>query len=299
MKTNGMIFIASILMSSVTCAPAATNDLSAALQRGLFEEEANHNLDAAIQAYQSVINQYDNDRKLAATAIFRLGESYRKQGKTNEAATQYERVLREFDDQSTLADLSRNNLGVRAGFSERMRQVLQGQGKPSLEAGGETPSSPSNSAEADEIKRIQAMIKDSPDLINSPDQKGETLLQKTAAKGESATVKLLLENGAAIDGTKQPDLTALHYAAGNGHKAVDPLEAARRSYESGTTDEFIEPITIVDKRNEPVGSIRSEDAVIFYNYRADRAREMTLALTDDKLEQPSRSTWSRRAGPER
>src|SRR5437667_12758583 len=111
MKTNGMIFIASILMTSAIFAPAATNDLSATLQRGLFEEEANHNLDAAIQAYQSVINQYVNDRKLAATAIFRLGESYRKQGKTNEAATQYERVLREFADQSTLADLSRNNLG--------------------------------------------------------------------------------------------------------------------------------------------------------------------------------------------
>src|SRR5216117_2688484 len=121
MKTNRMLFIASVLMSSAICAPAATNDLSAALQRGLFEEEANHNLDAAIQAYQSVINQYDKDRKLAATAIFRLGESYRKQGKTNEATAQYERVLREFADQSTLADLSRNYLGVRAGFSERMR----------------------------------------------------------------------------------------------------------------------------------------------------------------------------------
>src|SRR5438876_12395055 len=112
MKTNGMIFIASILMSSAICAPAATNDLSAALQRGLFEEEANHNLDAAIQAYQSVINQYDKDRKLAATAIFRLGESYRKQGKTNEAVAQYERVLREFADQSELATPSRAYLAA-------------------------------------------------------------------------------------------------------------------------------------------------------------------------------------------
>src|SRR2546421_6768191 len=91
-------------------ASAATNDLSSALQRGLFEEEANHNLDAAIQAYQSVINQYDKDRKLAATAIFRLGESYRKQGKTNEAVAQYERVLREFPDQPDLLPVSRGNL---------------------------------------------------------------------------------------------------------------------------------------------------------------------------------------------
>src|SRR2546425_13349682 len=107
MKTNRMLFTLSVLMTSAIVAPAATNDLSAALQRGLFEEEANHNLDAAIQAYQSVINQYDKDRKLAATAIFRLGESYRKQGKTNEATAQHERVLREFGDQTELATVSR------------------------------------------------------------------------------------------------------------------------------------------------------------------------------------------------
>src|SRR5258706_8132739 len=76
---------------------------------------------------------------------------------------------------------------------------------------------------------------------------------------------------------------------GNGHKATDPIEAVRGAYESGVTDEFIEPVTIVDRRNEPVGLIRNEDAVIFYNFRADRAREMTLALTDAALERPSRS----------
>src|ERR1022692_4894685 len=89
---------------------AATNDLTSALQRGLFEEEANQNLGAAIQAYQTVANQFDKDRKLAATAIFRLGECYRKQGNTNDAATQYERILREFSDQPTLVTLSRQSL---------------------------------------------------------------------------------------------------------------------------------------------------------------------------------------------
>ena len=89
---------------------AATNDLSGALQRGLFEEEANRNLDAAAQAYQTVSAQFDKDRKLAATAIFRLGEVYRKQGKTNEAVAQYERIVRDFSDQETLVMLSRQNL---------------------------------------------------------------------------------------------------------------------------------------------------------------------------------------------
>ena len=89
---------------------AATNDLTSALQRGLFEEEANHNLEAAAQAYQAVSARFDQDRKLAATAIFRLGEVYRKQGKTNEASAQYERIVREFSDQQTLVTLSRQNL---------------------------------------------------------------------------------------------------------------------------------------------------------------------------------------------
>ena len=91
---------------------AATNDLTTAIQRGLFEEEANQNLGAAIQAYQSVASQFDKDRKLAATAIFRLGECYRKQGNTNDAAAQYERILREFSDQPTLVTLSRQNLAA-------------------------------------------------------------------------------------------------------------------------------------------------------------------------------------------
>src|SRR5215471_8217576 len=111
MKKQFIVFLgAAMLLSSL--ARAATNDLSAMLQRGLFEEEANHNLDAAIQAYQSVISHYDQDRKLAATAIFRLGESYRKQGKTNEANAQYQRVLREFADLTDLAAPSRAYVGL-------------------------------------------------------------------------------------------------------------------------------------------------------------------------------------------
>ena len=76
---------------------------------------------------------------------------------------------------------------------------------------------------------------------------------------------------------------------GNGQKATDPVAAVKRSYERGVTDEFIEPITIVDDRNQPVGLIRDDDACLFFNFRADRGREMTMALTDATLETPSRS----------
>jgi lipopolysaccharide biosynthesis regulator YciM len=105
MKTKLLLSVLALVGTAV--AGAATNDPKATLERGLFEEEANHNLPAAIQAYQSVVNQFDQDRKLAATAVFRLGECYRRQGKTNEASAQYERVLREFADQAPLLELSR------------------------------------------------------------------------------------------------------------------------------------------------------------------------------------------------
>ena len=70
---------------------------------------------------------------------------------------------------------------------------------------------------------------------------------------------------------------------GAGEKATDPVAAVKRSYERGITDEFVEPIPIVDDRNEPVGRIRPEDACIFFNYRADRGREMTQTLTEGPL----------------
>ena len=103
---------------------AATTNLTALLQQGLFEEQANRNLDAAIAAYSSLATQFDKDRQLAATAVFRLGECYRAQGKTNEAAAHYQRILRDFPDQTTLATLSRQNLaGMGAGKTETATAV--------------------------------------------------------------------------------------------------------------------------------------------------------------------------------
>ena len=75
----------------------------------------------------------------------------------------------------------------------------------------------------------------------------------------------------------------------NGHKFQSAVAALRASYEKGITDEFIEPVTIVDGRNEPVGLIRDDDSILMYNYRADRAREITMALTDAHLERPARA----------
>jgi len=95
----------------------------------------------------------------------------------------------------------------------------------------------------------------------------------------------------AMDRDKRWDRIERAYGAmvlGNGEKATDPVAGIKRSYERGVTDEFIEPITIVNGLLHPVGLIRDDDACIFFNFRADRGREMTQALTTELPPLPSR-----------
>ncbi len=65
---------------------------------------------------------------------------------------------------------------------------------------------------------------------------------------------------------------------GEGLRTSDPLTAIRQSYEHGITDEFVEPIVITRASGEPVATIADGDSVIFFNFRADRARQITSAL---------------------
>ncbi|HZE69449.1 MAG TPA: 2,3-bisphosphoglycerate-independent phosphoglycerate mutase [Pyrinomonadaceae bacterium] len=65
---------------------------------------------------------------------------------------------------------------------------------------------------------------------------------------------------------------------GVGVPARDPLEAIKRSYEKGITDEFVEPIILQDQLERPVATIGEDDGVIFFNFRPDRARQLTRAL---------------------
>ena len=75
---------------------------------------------------------------------------------------------------------------------------------------------------------------------------------------------------------------------GEGIKTTDPVSAVRDSYAKDITDEFIEPIVVVNPDGSPVGLIRDNDSCFFFNYRADRGRQLTRALTDPKLEVPPR-----------
>ena len=63
-----------------------------------------------------------------------------------------------------------------------------------------------------------------------------------------------------------------------GFRANDPLEAIKESYERGVTDEFVEPVSIVRNDGSAVATIKDGDSVIFFNFRPDRARQLTRAL---------------------
>ena len=270
---------------------AATNDLSSALQQGLFEEEANRNLPAAISAYEAVSRQFDKNRALAATAVFRLGECYRKQGQTNEAAAHYERVLRDFADQQQLVTLSRQNLAgmgmtppapvasaapplSRASRQEQAKlleqqiklaeqdaiaakqmvevgRMTQGEARSkerevlslrqqlaALDLTAESVASkdtkPATTSvvideEETEIRRLQAMIRNSPDLINAPSGgpgDNYTPLGRAANKGQLRVAQFLLDSGAEVNRAYE-SRTPLLLAATRGHKAMIELLLAR------------------------------------------------------------------------
>jgi 2,3-bisphosphoglycerate-independent phosphoglycerate mutase len=69
------------------------------------------------------------------------------------------------------------------------------------------------------------------------------------------------------------------YVLGKGHQARSAAEAIQTSYAADKGDEFVEPTVIVDSEARPVGQVQDGDAVIFFNFRPDRARQITRAFT--------------------
>ena len=70
---------------------------------------------------------------------------------------------------------------------------------------------------------------------------------------------------------------------GEGVLAESAVEAAQKSYDEGVTDEFILP-TVICKNGEPVGLIKDNDSIVFFNYRPDRAREISRAFCMEEFD---------------
>lgn len=90
----------------------------------------------------------------------------------------------------------------------------------------------------------------------------------------------------AMDRDKRWQRTKLAYdliVNGKGKASQNLVEAIQGSYDQGVTDEFIEPIVHVDNSGTPVGTLENGDAVIFFNFRTDRPRQLVTAFTQTDL----------------
>lgn len=91
----------------------------------------------------------------------------------------------------------------------------------------------------------------------------------------------------AMDRDQRWERVALAYKAmveGEGLKATIPQMAVEQSYDKRVTDEFVEPTVIIDEQGQPKGKVQPGDAIIFYNFRADRARQITRAFVDEDFQ---------------
>jgi 2,3-bisphosphoglycerate-independent phosphoglycerate mutase len=90
----------------------------------------------------------------------------------------------------------------------------------------------------------------------------------------------------AMDRDRRWNRTEKAYRAivfGEGHRAPDPLRAIRSAYDAGVSDEFIEPV-VIEQSGKPIATMEDGDAVICFNYRADRMRQIVRTLIDPSFD---------------
>jgi len=114
----------------------------------------------------------------------------------------------------------------------------------------------------------------------------EVLLDYIGKIGSPAKIASVSGRYYAMDRDQRWDRTELAYRAivlGEGTLVTDPLDAIRKAYESGKTDEFMLPV-VVAENGKPVAPMKDGDAVICFNYRSDRMRQIVRALIDPSFD---------------
>lgn len=117
---------------------------------------------------------------------------------------------------------------------------------------------------------------------------GKGFLESLEAKMAGTTGKIATVCGRfyAMDRDKRWERVKLAYdllTEGKGDKFTSAVDAIQASYDNDVTDEFVKPVVITDAAGEPLAKIEEGDAVIFYNFRNDRARELTAVLTQEDM----------------
>ena len=111
----------------------------------------------------------------------------------------------------------------------------------------------------------------------------DVLTHLSATSGKLASI---IGRYYAMDRDKRWERVKLAYdllVNGMGEKTSDPLNAVQKSYDNNITDEFIQPIVVVDEHRQPVATIREGDVVLCFNFRTDRGREITEVLTQQNF----------------
>lgn len=114
----------------------------------------------------------------------------------------------------------------------------------------------------------------------------EELIENT--KHTSAQMATLIGRYYSMDRDKRWERIKVGYdlmVHGKGVISSDILEAIKNSYQAGITDEFIKPIQMVDENNKPIGKVEKGDVFICFNYRTDRLRQMTVALSQENFDE--------------
>jgi hypothetical protein len=193
------------IFSALTLAVAAETPeppLRDLLRDGLYAEEVANDPAAATKHYEQILARFEEQRPLAANALFRLAELYRKTERKDEAVALYQRVLAQFPDATPQAALARTRLttlGIQASAAP--------QDSPS------TPE-PVEDEETKEIRRLSDLAKTSPDLL-----KPEREIQKIAQKGWAKATRFLVDR---LKGKERLDLLnqALTFAAESGQLSL-------------------------------------------------------------------------------
>ncbi|HJR99409.1 MAG TPA: 2,3-bisphosphoglycerate-independent phosphoglycerate mutase, partial [Flavobacterium sp.] len=113
---------------------------------------------------------------------------------------------------------------------------------------------------------------------------GEYYIQELESYIANKPVKIasIIGRYYAMDRDKRWERVKLAYdliVNGEGAKALDPIAAIKASYHNDVTDEFIKPVVIVDQNDQALATVQEDDVVIFFNFRTDRGRELTEALS--------------------
>lgn len=119
---------------------------------------------------------------------------------------------------------------------------------------------------------------------DSPPTSGKLLISQIQEKLESQNLGQISSISGryyAMDRDNRWERTAKAYFAITGrttNRKNDPQKAVDDSYTDGKTDEFIEPLVLIDQEGNPIGPVKKSDTVIFFNFRPDRARQLTKAF---------------------